>query len=98
MIEPTLLGRADEVIEQRSCLLRCMSPLLAQSGHSGHDGDIAKCPLMTQSGHQGDGSAAPWSASAENLDDEDLSGSLSSIQMRSFLPLLVSLDATPFRP
>ena len=25
MIEPTLLGRADEVIEQRSCLLRCMS-------------------------------------------------------------------------
>ena len=33
MIEPTLLGRADEVIEQRSCLLRCMSPLLAQSGH-----------------------------------------------------------------
>ena len=33
MIETTLLGRADEVIEKRSGLLRCMSPLLAQSGH-----------------------------------------------------------------
>jgi len=33
MIETTLLGRADEVIEYRSCLLRCMSPLLVQNGH-----------------------------------------------------------------
>ena len=73
-------------------LLRMSDPLLAQSRHR------LTCLLLTQSGHQGDGSAAPWSASAENLDDEDPSGSLSSIQMRSFLPLLVSLDATPFRP
>ena len=38
----TLVARADEVIEQRSILLRCMSPLLALSGH----GAMSKsCPL-----------------------------------------------------
>ena len=29
IVPPMLLTRADEVIEQRCCLLRCMSPLLA---------------------------------------------------------------------
>jgi putative ABC transport system substrate-binding protein len=33
-IPPALPLRAGEVIEQRSFLLRCMSPLLAHSGHS----------------------------------------------------------------
>ena len=34
---------SDEVIEQRSLLLHCMSPLLAQSGH--HD-TLNQCPLL----------------------------------------------------
>jgi hypothetical protein len=40
---------------------------------------------LTQSGHQ-------------VMVKSSLVGSLSSILMRSFLPLLVALDATPFRP
>jgi putative ABC transport system substrate-binding protein len=32
---PQLLATADEVIEQRCCLLRCMSLLMALSGHAG---------------------------------------------------------------
>ena len=44
----TLIGLANEVIEQRCRLLRCMSPLLAQSGHALVH---CKCLLLTQSGH-----------------------------------------------
>src|SRR5262249_54564482 len=33
VISPALLARADEVIEWRHRLLRCMSPILALSGH-----------------------------------------------------------------
>jgi hypothetical protein len=32
IVPPMLLTRADEVIEKRCCLLRCMSPLLARNG------------------------------------------------------------------
>jgi hypothetical protein len=35
-VPPTLLTRADEVIEWRSTLLRCMSRMLAQGGESRH--------------------------------------------------------------
>jgi hypothetical protein len=44
-VPPTQLARADEVIEQVTHalrLLRCMSPLMAQSGHVRR---VARCPL-----------------------------------------------------
>jgi hypothetical protein len=45
-VPPTQLARADEVIEQVTHalrLLRCMSPLMAQSGHGKTS---AVCPLL----------------------------------------------------
>jgi putative ABC transport system substrate-binding protein len=42
-VPPTLLARADAVIEKLSALLHCMSPLLAQSGHSTTE---FRCPLL----------------------------------------------------
>jgi len=41
-VPPTLLAIADEVIEQRCCVLRCVSPLLALSGHVEVS---SRCPL-----------------------------------------------------
>jgi putative ABC transport system substrate-binding protein len=48
-IHPQLLATADEVIESRCYLLRCMSPLLAQSGQSSR---ARACPLLDQSGQR----------------------------------------------
>ena len=43
IVPPMLLTRADEVIEKRCCLLRCMSPLLARSGNA----EVSwRCPLL----------------------------------------------------
>src|SRR5262249_56210415 len=47
-VPAALLGRADQVIEVSYFLLRCMSPLLAQSGHFRR---ADRCPLSEQSGH-----------------------------------------------
>src|SRR5262249_5917506 len=47
-VPPLMLGRADDVIESLLGLLRCMSPLLAQSGHHACE---FQCPLAGVSGH-----------------------------------------------